>query len=121
MFNLLHIVELAELDSHRRQFEDERRKVAEELFKRNMLLWEREAAEEEGDMFEDVDGVAVRIRWRNPNLAPEDKPHDPEPAVKPLSELKPAPHAERPDLTVHHAHHSAHDAVVHVEDLALTH
>lgn len=117
--NLLHMVEMIDAIEHQRTFEDQRRRAADEILKRNILLWEREAAEEEGDQIEDVDGVAIRLRWRNPNLSPEDKPHEPEPAIKPLSEVKSAPHAERPDLTVHHQHHSAHDAVLSIEDLSL--
>lgn len=117
--NLLHLVELAAIGDHQRQFEEHRRQAADEIFKRNVLLWERAAAEEEGGAMEDVDGVTVHLRWRNPNLSPEDKPNEPEPAIKSLSEVKFAPHAERPDLTVHHQHHSAHDAVLSIEDLSL--
>jgi hypothetical protein len=116
---LLHLIEIASISDQHRQFEVLRSRVEAELFKRNILLWEREAAAEEGGMMEDVDGVTVHLRWRNPNLSPEDKPHEPEPAVKSLSEMRSAPHAERPDLTIHHQHHSAHDAVLSIEDLSL--
>lgn len=119
--SILHLIEFAHLSEQQRLRAEERRRAADEILKRNILLWEREAAEEEGDAIEDVDGVAIRIRWRNPNLAPEDKPHAPDPPVKSLSDLAPVPHAERPDVAVHHAHHSAHDSILQVEDLTLNH
>ncbi|MBP7253428.1 MAG: hypothetical protein KBA75_08090 [Alphaproteobacteria bacterium] len=117
--NLLHLVEMIGVSNHQRISDEHRRRAADEILKRNILLWEREAAEEEGGMMEDVDGVTVHLRWRNPNLSPADKPNEPEPDIKSLSEAKPAPHAERPDLTVHHQHHSAHDGVLTIEDLSL--
>jgi hypothetical protein len=119
--HLLHLLELASMSDQRRAFEEHRQRAEAEIFKRNILLWEREAAAEEGGIMEDVDGVTVHLRWRNPNLSPEDKPHEAQPVIKPLSDVKPMPHAERPDVAVHHQHHSAHDSVVQLEDLTLTH
>ncbi len=116
---LLHHVAGTDMSGQRREFEEYRRRVEAEIFKRNILLWEREAAEKEGGMMEDVDGITVHLRWRNPNLSPEDKPQEAEPPDKSLSDVKPLPHAERPELAVHHQHHSAHDAVLIIEDLSL--